>query len=149
MFTESQYLDRYGADSLLFQLARVLLASRSVMMIGFGYTDPFVKLLFHQVGKLTLQSPKANWFITSEDRVTQAFREYLRGVGFIPVILPSSISHPTAVLDFLERLVTETSPIVDDRSLRAKLLLRMLTPLRGYRGSERLLRIRATPRTFR
>ncbi len=144
VFSEAQYLDRYGTDSLLFQLVRVLLASRSVLMIGFGYSDAFVKLLFHQARELIGDSRKQHWFVTSEDRITPAFQHYLVQVGFSPVVLPSSETHPGSILEFLQLLAGETTTVVHNRSSRARLLQRVTEPLRDYLGSERILRIRAT-----
>lgn len=143
VFTENQYLDRYAGDSLLFQLVRVLLASRSVLMVGFSYSDAFVKLLFHQVARFVKESRKPQWFVTSEDRVTPAFLEYIKQAGFMPVVLPSSAANPESVLQFLEALARETSTVARDRSSRARLLMRISEPLLSYRGSERVLRIRA------
>lgn len=144
VFSEDQYLDRYGSDSLLFQLVRVLLASRSVLMIGFSYSDTFVKLLFHRVGRLVTESRRPHWFVTSEDRATPAFLQYLKQVGFVPIVLPSAAEHPESILQFLQLLASETGTVVRDRASRARLLRRITEPLLTYRGSERILRIRAT-----
>ncbi|MFY1692981.1 SIR2 family NAD-dependent protein deacylase [Plantactinospora sp. WMMB782] len=143
VFTEDQYLARYAKDSLLFQLVRVLLASRSVLMLGFSLSDVFVKLLFHQVRDLTARSGRPHWYAIAEDRASRVALDYLRHAGFTPIIIPSSLNDPSPLAPFLDACVEQTATIARDRSTRSALIRRATTALFGYRGPNKIIRIRA------
>ncbi|MFL9655144.1 SIR2 family protein [Streptomyces sp. PB17] len=143
VFSEDQYLSRYGRDSLLFQLVRVLLATRSVLMMGFSLNDVFVKLLFHQVRDLTAGSGRPHWYVIDESRATRVALDYLRHVGFTPIVVPAAARDPEPLKGFLEHLIAETSTIARDGSSRAALIRRTTEALHSYRGPHKVIRIRA------
>jgi|GEM_PF-4987685 len=143
VFSEDDYYDRYSGDSLLFQLARVLFASRSVMMLGFSLSDTFVKLLFRQVRIVTQKSSRPHWYIIPSAYASEGFVDYVRQAGFTPLVVPPGRDPALPLLDFLIVLARESRTVARDRHARAELLLRETAALEHYHGPDRTVRVRA------
>jgi hypothetical protein len=143
IFSEDDYYRRYGSESLIFQLSRVLMSSRSLLMIGFSLGDPFVKLLLRQVRDFTKGRQAPHWYVAPVNRVSAPQIEYIRDCGFTPIIVRPGEDPNYPLEQFLEMLVTQTGLSARNQLSRSHLLNRETTLLREYQGSQKVLRIRA------
>jgi hypothetical protein len=143
VFGEDDYHHFYGGHSLLLQLVKNIIATRSIVALGFGMRDAYVKLLFGQIARLAEDSTNPHYVIIPESaRSFQA--EYLRSAGFVVVQAATSDADPYGVQGVLEELNDKTSTYANTRHERGRLLIRETEALRTYVGAERIIRIRAS-----
>jgi hypothetical protein len=143
VFGEDDYHRFYGGHGLLLQLVRNIIATRSIVAIGFGMRDTYVKLLFGEISRLAAGTTNPHYVVVP-DKTSRLQGEYVRSAGFVVVRVPTSDADPYGVEGFLRELHSSTSIFADDRRERGRLFLRETRSLFKYMGAEKIIRIRAS-----
>lgn len=148
VFGEDDYQRFYSGESLLLQLVRTILATRSIVALGFGMRDSYVKMLFSQVARLAGKTSNPHYVVVPEVDSARLRAEYLRSAGFVVVPVLTSTDDPYGVARFLGELHAQTYIYATERVDRTRMLVRETARLRDYLGPDRTVRVRATMGPF-
>lgn len=144
VFAEDDYQRFYTSESPLLNLAKTILATRSVFAIGFSMTDTYVKMLFSQVSRLAGDTKNPHYVIVPDAGPADLRTEYLQAAGFIVVDAPTSEGDSHGSHTFLRELHRRTYSWAVSRSDRTRMLIRETEELAEYLGPDRTIRVRAT-----
>jgi len=144
VFGEDDYQRLYTSDSLMLNLVRTLLATRSVFAVGFSMSDTYVKMLFSHVARLAGATGNPHYVVVPERDGSELRVQYLNAAGFRVIPAPTSPKDPYGTETFIRELHAQSYSYATDRVARTRLIHRETATLREYLGSDRVIRVRAT-----
>lgn len=144
VFSEDDYQRLYTSDSLMLNLVRTLLATRSIFAVGFSMSDTYVKMLFSHVARLAGATGNPHYVVVPDSDSSELRVQYLNAAGFRIIGVPISSDDPYGSETFMRELHAQTYSYAMDRVARTRLIHRETAALRDYLGSERVIRVRAT-----
>jgi hypothetical protein len=148
VFGEDDYSRLYTGDSLILHLFRTIFATRSILLLGFGMRDTYVKALFSHIRRHARGGANPHYVVVANDGSMDLRSEYLRSAGFIVLPVETRASDPYGLSGFLEALHAETYVVASQRLDRTRMIIRETKRLRGYLGPDRTIRLRATMGPF-
>lgn len=141
IFGLASYAKLYQGSSLIMSLVRTIISTRSVMAVGFGMNDPFLKALFIQNNNS--YGPR-HFVAMPESEIEVNVVSHLSGIGFEVIPLKETKQDPFGINSFLQKLRAETYNNATKKLDRTNLLVRETNRLNDYLGSEKVIRVRAS-----
>jgi hypothetical protein len=132
IFSEDDYFRFANSSSIYKQYLGTLLATSTVLFVGYSYSDFDFRLMFHSIRQqLNIMARKSYIFTPN---ATEAEKQYLYRRGLIPIYY-SAPTRQEASEAFFSDLVEEASIIAETRADRLKVMRRengaMLKKARG------------------
>lgn len=137
---ELDYLDYANRHTLLSGLIRHLFITRSMLFLGFSFSDPNVRLIFHEIVRQLKNTNLPSYVVfAGEDRDWAKYCEVL-GLRVINLPLKRGSSKKEVLLGFLKEIKDEAQVLTENKTDRADLLVRETK--RAIRDSTRKLTLR-------